>query len=666
MAVNAASGLRARLLVASLVALTACGSAPGTAPAAKEPQSDARPTTSPELASEDDAKVPIARDDAVRGSRLAPVTMVVFSDFECPYCAKLEATLHRLREEYGDDKLRVVFKHHPLSFHPHARLAADVGQGVLDVAGQEAFWRYHATLFREQVTMSAESIRAAAASVGVDAGTLERGLSDGRWAAKVDRDLALAKTLQVRGAPGSFLNGVFVSGAQAADTFRTIIASEIEKAGVLLAGGVQADAIYTRLTATNFTPSDDDEQEAAAAAAALAAEARVVHKIPIGASPSRGPSTALVTIVEFADFQCGFCKRAEETLARIRREYGDRVRFVWRDLTLDGHQHAEPAAELARAARAQKGDAAFWALHDLLFESQPNLEDADLERLAGEAKLDVPRAMAAVHGQAFKKGIESDLDFADDVQVDGTPCFFVNGRRIAGAQSFETFKPIVDEEVAKAESLLRAGTAPAALYDTLVKDGRGPAPPEKRSLAAPHAGAPFRGAANAKIVIQEVGDFQCPFCARADAVMDQLLKTYPGQLKIVWRDKPLSMHPDAPLAAEAAREAFAQKGAEGFERMHKLLFANPRALKRDDLEGYAGVIGLDLARFRAALDAHTHKPVVDADDKVTTEAGVRGTPAFFVGPYFISGAQPFARFRRVAELAGATSPPAAATKGSAR
>jgi protein-disulfide isomerase len=191
------------------------------------------------------------------------------------------------------------------------------------------------------------------------------------------------------------------------------------------------------------------------------------------------------------------------------------------------------------------------------------------------------------------------------------------------------------------------------VYDALVKEGKAPTEPPKRTLGAPPADSPFRGARGAKILVQEVGDFQCPFCARAESAMDELLKIYPGQIKVVWRDKPLPMHHDAPLAAEAAREAFVQKGVDGFDRMRKLLFANPRALQRADLEGYAREISLDGAKFAAALDSHRHRAAIEADVKAAETAGVRGTPAFFVGPYWVEGAESLRRFRRLAELAGA-------------
>jgi len=136
--------------------------------------------------------------------------------------------------------------------------------------------------------------------------------------------------------------------------------------------------------------------------------------------------------------------------------------------------------------------------------------------------------------------------------------------------------------------------------------------------------------------------------------MKEIEKAYGDKVKIVWRHMPLPMHQDAPLASEAAVEAFVQKGNAGFWKFHEALFARqrePDALKRAGLEKLAQEQGLDMAKFKAALDSRKHKARVDADMKVGNDAGISGTPAVVVNKYFISGAQPFPAFKKVIELA---------------
>jgi len=300
-------------------------------------------------------------------------------------------------------------------------------------------------------------------------------------------------------------------------------------------------------------------------------------------------------------------------------------------------------------------------MHDLLFDAQPRLDDPELEALARHAGLDATRAMAAVNGKASARSIDADLMLMDAVSASGTPHFFVNGKRLIGAQPFEKFKALIDAELASAGALVAGGVARSAVYDAIIKNGKidGDKEPERKVVAAGPATSPFRGAGNAKVVIQEFSDFQCPFCSRIEPTIDQLVKDYPGKVKVVWRNMPLPFHADAPLAAEAAREAFVQKGNDGFSKMRELLFehqSDPDGLKRTQLEGYAAQVGLDPKKFGKALDDGTHKAAIEADRKAADDAGISGTPAFVIGPYFLSGAQPAVKFKRLVERVLAEKP----------
>lgn len=621
---------------------------------------DAGAETPPPAApqSEEDAAVPIMSNDASRGPRLAAVTMVVFSDFQCPFCSRVVPTVDRLAETYGSD-LRIVFKNNPLPFHQHARIAAEIGQGVLDTVGNEAFWRYHNLAFERQKDMEPATLLQWAVQVGADERSIKEGVDSRRWAGKIDLDVSTAHAHGANGTPTFFIDGIEIVGARPYEDFKEIVEEELTKSRALAKEGVPRDQIYTRLASTNFKGTHErqeaerrkHEEEERTRLAKEAADAKIVHKIPATKAPMRGNPTAQVTIIEFADYQCPFCKKSEQVMEQIKTTYGDKVRFVWRDMPLSFHPQAEPAAELARYAYATKGEAGFWSVHDALFNAAPNLAEQDLETVAAATKLDVKAAMAAVKAKTYAAQIENDSIMADDFNVAGTPNFFVNGRHVKGAQSFDTFKPIIEEELARAEELLKKGTAKTALYDALIKDGVTPPEPPKKAVAAIPANAPYRGTANAKVVIQEFADFQCPFCARVKPTIDELLKAYPGKIKVVWRDDPLPFHADAPLAAEAAREAYAQKGNEGFTKFTDLMWAHQADIKRADLESYAQQAGLDLAKFQAALDKHTHKATVDAEQKAASDAELGGTPAFFIGPYFISGAKELPKFKKLVNLA---------------
>jgi protein-disulfide isomerase len=142
---------------------------------------------------------------------------------------------------------------------------------------------------------------------------------------------------------------------------------------------------------------------------------------------------------------------------------------------------------------------------------------------------------------------------------------------------------------------------------------------------------------------------------RVELMMIELFRRYGVELRIVWRDQPLPFHSNALPAAMAAREAFVQGGNVKFWAMHERLFANQRDLERPALERYAAEIGLNMARFRSALDAGTHRAAIEADMALASRIGASGTPAFFVNGRVVRGAQPVEVFVEVidAELAKA-------------
>lgn len=205
---------------------------------------------------------------------------------------------------------------------------------------------------------------------------------------------------------------------------------------------------------------------------------QTVWKVPVGPDdPARGPADAPVTLVVFSDFECPFCKRGAETLTRLMEAYPKDIRVVWKDLPLPMHEHAEPAAELARVARAQGGDAAFWSAHDLLYAAQPKLDDRALRAIADKLGLKWSDVRAAVRGARFGVVIRADVALSDRTDVQVTPTTFVNGRMVRGAQSYDSVRAVVDAELDKARALLAGGVSRAELYTTIMQNGRQITPP---------------------------------------------------------------------------------------------------------------------------------------------------------------------------------------------
>jgi protein-disulfide isomerase len=164
--------------------------------------------------------------------------------------------------------------------------------------------------------------------------------------------------------------------------------------------------------------------------------------------PEVGAKDAPVTIVEFSDFQCPFCGRAEPTLRQVRAKYGDKVRLVYMDFPLGIHEHAIDAASAGRCAEEQ---GKFWQFHDAMFADQSKLKPDDLKADAKKLGLDTAKFNDCFDKGKYKSGIESDMAQGRDLGVDGTPAFFINGRPMTGAQPFEKFQSTIDEELASGQ-----------------------------------------------------------------------------------------------------------------------------------------------------------------------------------------------------------------------
>ncbi len=643
------------LAVAALALLpagcTLSSLAPGSAPQKASAGGSAEPSrpdnggSSPARPGHAAAPVPVTPADPQWGNVDAPVSLVEVSDFQCPFCADVQTTLEQLKTKYGPERLRIVWKHNPLPFHERARPAHEVAAAVFMLAGSTAFFRFHDLAFANQAALTPENLELWASRVGVSPAALTTWLASGRAQRKVDEDVALAERIGASGTPGFRINGVSLSGAQPLEEFVRVVDEQLAAARKLTLSGSPPGDVYPLLTSQNFAvprpeapATEADEVEGA------------VFRIPVAADdPVRGPADALVTIVQFSDFECPFCQRVDATLKELLRLYGKDVRLVWKDHPLPFHERALPAASLARAAYTKRGNEGFWRVHDALFASHPDLSDETLTQIAkNQGLLWAPLAAALAKGEVPAKLTES-VELAADFKARGTPHFFVNGTRLSGAQPLEIFKERVEAQLVKARALLEQGIARSQVYAWLMKTAEEPEPPEQKTLPL-RAGAAARGPATAPVVIQQFSDFECPFCGRVLPTLTDLEREFKGRIRIVWRHLPLPFHEHAQLAAEAAEEVLAQQGQAAFWAYHDRLFkaqAEPQGLERGNLRQLAASLGVDLVRFDAALDRHTHEATVKADQALAEQAGINGTPAFLINDYYLSGAQPTAAFRKL-------------------
>jgi len=611
-------------------------------PAAARPVEDARAVY----------RVPVD-DSPVKGPADALVTIVEASDFQCPFCKRVAPTLKQIEEAYRG-KVRFVFKHNPLPFHADALPAALAAEEARAEGGDEKFWAMHDHLF-ESASLDGANLETAARAAGVDAARVKEAVASKRWESRIRRDQALVTGLGASGTPSFFINGRKVVGALPFEQFKAVIDDELAKAEALVKGGTAPAEVYPKLMATAATAPVFMPGAAAAAPAAPApgapaapppAPPAAFRKVELRPDdPVRGPAAAKVTVVLFSDFQCPFCARVEPTLKRLADEYGKDLRIVWKHQPLAMHPNAMPAAIAAEAARDQ---GKFWQMHDKLFERQQQLSDATYRQVAGEIGLDARRFQAAVESKKGAARIAEDQKLAGELGVNGTPTLFFNCRQVVGALPYESMKPVVEDELRKADALLKGASPDAAFYRKACEANVSAAPAPSAPTAEAVPGAPARiqlrpddpsiGAAKAPVTLVLFSDFQCPFCSRLEPTLKQVERDYGSKVRIVWKHQPLAFHPNAmpaALAAEAARE----QGK--FWPMHDKLFENQQQLSDATYERIARDVGLDLGRWKAAYASGKYRSRVEEDARLAASLGVNGTPTMFVNGEQVVGAVPF-------------------------
>jgi protein-disulfide isomerase len=179
----------------------------------------------------------------------------------------------------------------------------------------------------------------------------------------------------------------------------------------------------------------------------------LMQKMKLDGEPSRGPADAKVTVVEYSDFQCPYCGRAWEIFEKeVYPQYKDKVRFVFKQMPLTQiHPWAEDAAVATECAH-QQGNDQFWKLYDGLFSQQAQITKENLpakaEEIATAGGLDVPRLRDCLAGRKTLDAVKTDQAEAAAVGVNSTPTFFVNGRRVQGAQDAAAFKQAIDQALA--------------------------------------------------------------------------------------------------------------------------------------------------------------------------------------------------------------------------
>lgn len=187
-----------------------------------------------------------------------------------------------------------------------------------------------------------------------------------------------------------------------------------------------------------------DSELAKARRASLLAEPVALS---LNGAPSTGPANARVTIVEFSDFQCPYCRVAAKNIVEILKLFPNDVRLVFKQFPLDTHSQAELAAQASLAAHAQ---GKFWLLHDKMFANSKAINRENILAWSRELGLDVNRLSADLASGKYRRQVEQEISEGHAAGVSGTPTFFINGRQFRAQIEADLLKPIIEEELKKA------------------------------------------------------------------------------------------------------------------------------------------------------------------------------------------------------------------------
>ena len=422
-------------------------------------------------------QVILTPEDHALGGSEPLVTVVVFSDYACPPCARSWQVLDHLIEDYGDD-LRVVFRSLTVPGFGDGERAAEA---ALAAGAQGKFWDMHRALLRD-MRFERTALKAQAEALGLDVPRFLDDLDLGTFSGQRVQHRRQAVELGIYFAPVALVNGRPVVGYRDEASWHALLDEEIAEARTRVQAGTPRSDLHASFQAEAVHAPIELDTAAEAARQELAgrfaedlsqlpldfARAERGRRYPVAddpGAPSLGPASATVTLVAFMDFECPYCRRAAEAFQDLPRRYPTDLRIVFRHLPLPIHRAADGAARASIAAGLQ---GQFWPYSErLLAPEVQGLGRGTFLDVARALGLDEARFLADLDGPAAAARVRDDMLLARRLGLDGTPAFFLNGRFVSGYRGVDALAADIDAELVTAKTLLAEGIPPAALVDTL-------------------------------------------------------------------------------------------------------------------------------------------------------------------------------------------------------
>jgi protein-disulfide isomerase len=416
--------------------------------------------------------VPVTASHAYRGPSDAPVTVVMFEDFQSPSTLFDTVALVRSTRE----NVRLVWRHKRTPHTTYFRAAA-LAQEALEQQGNEGFWKLYPMLHARPRQFDNAVLTQHAQTVGLDPARVQTVLTTTEHDATIEADDALARAIDA----WAGFNVVLVNGRRVElPSFRgetdllKVVDEELELAGDLLALGVPASELYATFIKDGRTELPDEERDVTFRMNGRVPDPKAVYNMPIEGAPSFGRSDAPVTVVAFVNLGCLLCDPGRfPKPAELLAKHGDDVRLVYMPRSRDTPtRRVLPSKRAARAmleALDQGGNDAFWQLQDRYLEAGRDFSETTTLGWAKAIGLDEVKLKAAVESPNRDARIEAGTALGKQVGAHGLSLtYFINGRRISASERPEELDAVIAEEKAKAQKLLDAGVAPDRLYATLM------------------------------------------------------------------------------------------------------------------------------------------------------------------------------------------------------
>lgn len=598
--------------------------------------------------------VPVGESISI-GPHDAPITIINFSDFQCPFSQRAVPVIALLMEQYPE-KIRYVFKHFPLGFH---RLATKAARTSIAADRQGNFWEAYELIFQNNKNLTSEKLSAMAQKLQLDMERFQVDSTSQESQHIINRDIDEGRQFGVRGTPTLFVNGKRMVGVEI-KVMREIIAKDLKKAEKMKREGItDFYAAFIKNGMTTFAKPKS---------VAPPVQKTIYRLIPPENTPSIGNQESEMRIVAFLDYQCPHSRKVYNTMKELAEQKKRAVLLQFINLPLSFHLHAKEAALAALVANKHEK---FELFSDKMFSTQHVWSSMDksafsdyLLSVAKSLEIDESTFKRELASATVKRKLRKQREIAENLGVHITPASFINGRYIRGAYPLFSFIATYDEEKQRSDLHRKEKSLSGEkLYLELVKDGEpfihSASAQARRTLFADggdiytprlHGEEPQIGTKSTPLTVVLFVDYPCPYSRRGFMLLKQLQSEQIEKLHVLLKHLPLRSSPYAREIALYAITVNSLYGEEKYSETAALLFSRQKemgGLKKVDLflKKLTEDLGLEWKKVAKKMHAPETLLILTKDIDEAQRLHVTGVPTLFINGKKIKGVHPISWFR---------------------